>query len=112
MRIAGLNPSGGRRERIRTDHTKGAAIVSYLSKCSTVEEVKSLYRTLAKANHPDLGVDTATMQEINAQYHAALNRMNGQTHTDGDREYTYRYDKQREQQANQRHDGPGMRQRG
>ena len=99
MRIAGLNPSGGRRERKRTDHTKGAAIVSYFSKCSTVEEVKSLYRTLAKANHPDLGGDTATMQEINAQYHAALNRMNGQTHTDGNREYTYTYNRQREQQA-------------
>jgi DnaJ-class molecular chaperone len=43
---------------------------NYFSKCSTVEEVKSLYRTLAKQHHPDLGGDTATMQEINSQYHA------------------------------------------
>lgn len=71
----------------------------YFAGCTTVEEVKSLYRTLAKQHHPDRGGDTATMQAINAAYHATLSRMNGQTHEDNGREYTYRYDREAEQQA-------------
>ena len=35
-------------------------------------EIKNEYRRLAKLHHPDLGGDTATMQEINLQYESAL----------------------------------------
>ena len=72
---------------------------NYFAGCATVEEVKAMYRTLAKLHHPDRGGDTATMQEVNSQYHATLNRMNGQTHEDNGREYTYRYDRAKEQEA-------------
>ena len=34
----------------------------------TLEEAKTLYKSLARANHPDVGGDLRTMQEINAQY--------------------------------------------
>ena len=40
----------------------------YFKDCKTVEEVKAMYKTLAKQHHPDCGGDTATMQEINKAY--------------------------------------------
>lgn len=59
----------------------------------TVEAVKSLYRKLAKQYHPDLGGDTATMQKINAAYHAKLESLNGAQSTDDKgRQHTYKYD--------------------
>ncbi|MGP8215318.1 MAG: J domain-containing protein [Bacteroidia bacterium] len=42
--------------------------MNYFKDCTTIEEVKKLYRTLAKENHPDKGGDTATMQRINTEY--------------------------------------------
>ena len=69
----------------------------YFNHCTTPEEVKSLYRSLAFQHHPDHGGDTRTMQDINAAYHEALQRLNGHTHTDGEKEFTYRYEYEREQ---------------
>jgi hypothetical protein len=43
--------------------------------CSTLEEVKALYKKLALENHPDRGGDTATMQAINAEYAFASARI-------------------------------------
>lgn len=40
----------------------------YFNNCQSLEEAKSLYRKLARENHPDFGGDTRTMQEINAEY--------------------------------------------
>jgi|SRR5579871_32282 len=40
----------------------------YFSGCKTIDEIKALYKRLAKQNHPDLGGDTATMQAINKEY--------------------------------------------
>lgn len=42
--------------------------MNYFKNCETIEQVKHLYRTLAKDNHPDRGGDTATMQAINKEY--------------------------------------------
>lgn len=69
----------------------------YFSQCATVAEVKAEYRRLAMLHHPDRGGDTATMQAVNAAYHDALKRMDGQqtAGTDG-KQHTYRYDQQRE----------------
>jgi len=70
----------------------------YFTHCRNPGEIKSLYRNLAKQHHPDLGGDTATMQQINAAYHDALNGMHGYTAvgTDG-KEHTYKYDSDIEQ---------------
>lgn len=38
------------------------------SECKSLIEVKNLYIKLVKENHPDLGGNTAIMQEINAEY--------------------------------------------
>jgi len=43
----------------------------------TPEDARTLYRKLARENHPDFGGDTRTMQDINAEYayfaaHAAM----------------------------------------
>lgn len=49
--------------------------MTYFNECKTVNEVKSLYKELAKQNHPDLGGDTATMQRINAEYAFAIAKL-------------------------------------
>lgn len=36
--------------------------------CSTLDEVKALYKKLAKQHHPDFGGSTQVMQEINGEY--------------------------------------------
>lgn len=40
----------------------------WFNDCKTLDEVKAQYKKLAKQYHPDLGGDTATMQEINKEY--------------------------------------------
>jgi len=66
----------------------------------TVGEVKSEYRNLAKANHPDRGGDMATMQRINAEYHARLESLDGQTSKGFDgKEHTYCYHRDVEQEV-------------
>ncbi len=40
----------------------------YFETCNTLEEAKTLYKSLARQNHPDIGGDLRTMQEINSQY--------------------------------------------
>jgi len=42
--------------------------MQYFNDCTTIEEVKAHYKTLAKQHHPDCGGDTATMQAINTEY--------------------------------------------
>jgi len=42
--------------------------MKYFKDCKTIDEVKALYKKLAKENHPDMGGDTATMQAINTEY--------------------------------------------
>lgn len=54
--------------------------LNYFKGCSTMEEVKKLYKELALANHPDRGGDTAIMQEINGEYSYVIETGNfGQT---------------------------------
>lgn len=36
--------------------------------CKTLDELKKAYKAAALKNHPDLGGDTATMQQINAEF--------------------------------------------
>ncbi|WP_316831738.1 J domain-containing protein [Pedobacter aquatilis] len=42
--------------------------MKWFSSCSSLDQVKALYKKLAKEHHPDFGGDTATMQEINSEY--------------------------------------------
>ena len=42
--------------------------MKWFNDCLTIEDVKATYKKLAKLYHPDLGGDTATMQEINKEY--------------------------------------------
>jgi hypothetical protein len=42
--------------------------MKWFKECKTIDEVKAEYKRLAKQYHPDLGGDTATMQEINKAY--------------------------------------------
>lgn len=46
---------------------------NYFQSCETLQQVKDLYRTLAKENHPDKGGNLQTMQDINNQYTRAIN---------------------------------------
>jgi hypothetical protein len=40
----------------------------YFKDCKTIDEIKALYRSLAKEHHPDRGGSTETMQAINSEY--------------------------------------------
>ena len=51
----------------------------------TCEELKKAYRELAKANHPDAGGSTVTMQIINNEYSALFDRLKD-IHTNKDGE--------------------------
>ncbi|MEO3406818.1 J domain-containing protein [Mucilaginibacter sp. CAU 1740] len=42
--------------------------MKWFNDCTILDEVKAQYKKLAKQFHPDLGGDTATMQEINKDY--------------------------------------------
>jgi curved DNA-binding protein CbpA len=42
--------------------------MKWFSECGTLDEVKATYKKLAKQYHPDLGGNTATMQEINKEF--------------------------------------------
>lgn len=42
--------------------------MKYFAGVKSLDELKAKYRELCKLNHPDLGGDTATMQEINSEY--------------------------------------------
>lgn len=42
--------------------------MKYFDDCKTLDQVKVLYKKLAKEHHPDTGGDTATMQEINREF--------------------------------------------
>lgn len=42
--------------------------MKWFAECGTLDEVKALYKKLAKQYHPDLGGDTETMQTINKEY--------------------------------------------
>lgn len=42
--------------------------MKWFNECHTIDEVKAIYKKLAKQYHPDLGGDTQTMQEINKEY--------------------------------------------
>jgi len=46
--------------------------MKYFEKLHTLAEIKREYHRLTKLHHPDVGGDTATMQEINRQYKEAL----------------------------------------
>lgn len=73
--------------------------MNFFAHLRTVEEIKSEYRRLAMKYHPDRGGDTATMQEINSQYHAALKNCHGQTTKGSDnQEHRYWYHAETEQE--------------
>ncbi len=42
--------------------------MTYFKDCRTLDEVKAMYKQLAKQYHPDCGGDTETMQAINSEY--------------------------------------------
>lgn len=42
--------------------------MKYFENIATLDDLKKAYRHLAMIHHPDIGGDTATMQEINAEY--------------------------------------------
>ena len=45
-------------------------MTKYFVNCRTLDELKKVYKHLAQKHHPDVGGDTRTMQEINAEYEA------------------------------------------
>ncbi|MCX2479357.1 J domain-containing protein [Pedobacter sp. MC2016-15] len=49
--------------------------MKWFGNCTTLDQIKGLYKSLAKQYHPDLGGDTITMQEINKEYAFATARI-------------------------------------
>lgn len=48
--------------------------MKWFNNCKTLQDVKKLYKELAKLHHPDRGGNTATMQEINNEYEYAIRK--------------------------------------
>ena len=74
--------------------------MAYFTNTHTVGQAKSLYRQLAKENHPDLHGTEATevMQQINDEYHDLLKSLDGSTSVGSDgKQHTYRYNRDVEQ---------------
>ena len=49
--------------------------LSFLHSCTTIDQLKQTYKTLAKQHHPDKGGNLEDMQQLNAEYdfvHARL----------------------------------------
>jgi len=42
--------------------------MKYFHNCKSIDEIKVLYRSLAKEHHPDMGGSTETMQVLNSEY--------------------------------------------
>ena len=74
----------------------------HFSNCNTTAQVKTEYRRLAFKLHPDLHATefdryNALMQDLNASYHDALQRRDGEVFTGTDeREHTYHYNRSTE----------------
>ncbi len=49
--------------------------MKWFSGCGNLDEVKTTFKKLAKQYHPDLGGDTAVMQQINTEYAFASARV-------------------------------------
>jgi curved DNA-binding protein CbpA len=47
----------------------------YFSECKNLDEVKQLYKSLAKIHHPDKGGDLETMKLINVEYDFVSERL-------------------------------------
>ena len=72
--------------------------MNYFRGFTTVETIKLEWRRLCFLHHPDVGGDTATMQQVNIQYHEALAQGHGQTAKGSDgQEHTYYYSQDIEQ---------------
>jgi hypothetical protein len=72
--------------------------VQFFKGLSQVTEIKALYKKLAMQHHPDRGGDTRMMQELNAQYHKALESCHGEVYTGTDKvEHTYWYSSEKEE---------------
>ena len=63
-------------------------ITNYFDGCRTPQEIKTRYKALAMAHHPDRGGNTAIMQIINEQYHVNLKACDGINY--GKHRYNYR----------------------
>ena len=64
----------------------------YFTNCTTVEEIKKQYRSLAFQFHPDYGGDVEKMKALNNEYEKALQKANGtKTIDDNGIEHTYHY---------------------
>jgi curved DNA-binding protein CbpA len=58
--------------------------MKFFNECKTAEDLKALYKKLARKNHPDLGGDLETMKQINAEYDEMYEKLkNIHSTTDG-----------------------------
>lgn len=59
-------------------------MAQFFENVNTLDELKKEYRRLVMINHPDHGGDTATMQEINAEYAARFEALKAKHNAEHD----------------------------
>lgn len=56
--------------------------MKWFAGCKDINELKALYKKLVMKHHPDLGGDTRTMQDINAEYDKAFEALKRRQNAD------------------------------
>lgn len=49
--------------------------MKFFTNCNTLDELKKAYKAAALKHHPDCGGDTATMQQVNADYETRFEQL-------------------------------------
>ena len=73
--------------------------MKYFNSCTTIADIKKLYRQLCSKNHPDRGGDLEVMKAVNVEYKEVLQNFDGKVEQGSDgKAHTYTYNENIEEE--------------